>query len=424
MNNYSSLLKKIKDKKAKIGIIGLGYVGLPLAILFADNGFQATGFVRKSKKINDLNNGKSNLGGVDIDNDLKRVISEGKLSIKMTEGNALQDQEVLIVCVPTPMTEKKQPDLTDLKEVARVLSLLNLSNRLIINESTVAPFMTREVFGRLGGNYFLVCSPERVDPGNKTKTTKDIPKIIGGKDKESSILAKTLYSNIVKQSIIVSSIEVAEMTKMLENSYRAVNIALINDFAKLAGKCNIDILEVISAASTKWSFHAHYPSIGVGGHCVPKDPYYLLHLARKHKTPMKTLEYSLLTNEGMPEYLLSKLLKIYKKGMRILVYGITYKKNINDLRGSPAIIFCRLLKEKGIDFGVYDPFITMEDVGKMGFKYSPLEKVDVLVVGADHSSLEKDYLKTVDENTVIIDGRNYFKSKKGKSVLGVGRKLI
>ena len=214
------------------------------------------------------------------------------------------------------------------------------------------------------------------------------------------------------------------MTKMLENSYRAANIALINDFAKLAEKCNIDILEVINAASTKWSFHAHYPSIGVGGHCVPKDPYYLLHLAKKHKISMKTLEYSLLTNEGMPGHLLNKLLKIYKVGMKILIYGIAYKKDINDLRESPAIAFCGLLKEKGINFGVYDPFIAREDIERIGFRYSPLKEADILVVGTDHSSLGKDSLKIINKNTIIIDGRNYFKLKKGKSVLGIGRKLI
>lgn len=423
-DKYTSLLERIKNKGARVGIIGLGYVGLPLAILFAKQGIKITGFVRRAKQLNDLNNGKSNLGDVNIDNDLKEVVSGNKLTVKIIDDDTLGDQDVLIICVPTPMTEEKQPNVTDLKEVARRLSSIDLSGKLVINESTVAPFMTQEILGHLNGNYFLVCSPERVDPGNKIKTTKDIPKVIGGKDKWSSQLAKALYSNILSKTVEVGSIEAAEMTKMLENSYRAINIALINEFAKLAEKCNIDILDVIKAASTKWSFQAHYPSIGVGGHCIPKDPHYILDLAEKMGVSMRALENGLLTNEGMPKYLLVKFMANYRKGMETLIYGITYKKDINDIRDSPVIKFCHLLKEKSINFGVYDPFFTSEEIQKMGFNYSPLKKADILVVGTDHTSLEKDYLKIVDKDTVIIDGRNYFKLKKGKSVLGVGRNLI
>lgn len=424
MSDYSDLLKKIKTKKVKLGIIGLGYVGLPLAILFARKGLDVTGFVRNIERQSELNSGKGNLGDSDIDRDLKEVIGSGKLTLKVTESSALQQHDVLIICVPTPMTKEKKPDITDLKQVALRFSSLNLSGKLIINESTVAPFMTRKTLGGLNGDYFLVCSPERVDPGNKTKTTKDIPKVIGGKNKESAQLAKELYDHIVKKTVEVSSIEAAEMTKMLENSYRAVNIALINEFAKLSEKCDLDILEIIKASSTKWSFHAHYPGIGVGGHCIPKDPHYVLDLAKKRNISMDTLRNGLLVNEGMPDFLFDKFLKVYKKGMNILVYGIAYKKNINDLRESPAIRFCNLLKEENIDFCVYDPFIPEKDITKLGFKFSPLKKVDILVIGTDHDSLSKDYLKIVDNNTVIIDGRNYFSLKKGKMVLGIGRNFI
>lgn len=424
MESYKNLLEKIRNKKVKVGIIGLGYVGLPLAIIFAQKGFNVTGFVRKTKKLNDLNSGNGNLGDANIDHDLKKVISKGKLNIKMVEDDVLQDQEVLIICVPTPMTKEKQPDITDLKQVAARLSSIDISGKLIVNESSVAPFMTNETLGQLGSNYFLVCSPERVDPGNKTKTTKDIPKVIGGRDKESAHLAKTLYENILKRTVVVSSMEAAEMTKMLENSYRAINIALINEFAKLSEKCNIDILEVVNAASTKWSFQAHYPAIGVGGHCIPKDPHYILSLAEKSGVVMRALENGLLTNEGMPKYVFNKFSDIYKEGMSVLVYGIAYKKNINDLRDSPSIEFCELLKEKGVDFKVYDPFVTPDKIEELGFKYGPPQKVDILVVGTDHDNLGKDYLNIVGKNTVIIDGRNYFKSKKGHLVFGIGRKLV
>lgn len=424
MNSYSIILRKIDQKKANIGIIGLGYVGLPLAILFAQKGFTVTGFTKRKERVSELGSYKSNLGDPEIDETLKKVITCGKLRINLAEKNLLQNQDILIICVPTPMTPKKKPDTTALKEVARLLSLVNLSEKLIINESTVAPFMTRNFFGGFKGNYYLVCSPERVDPGNKSKTTKDIPKIIGGINDESANLAKRLYDFAITKTIIVSSLEAAEMTKMLENSYRAVNIALVNDFAKLAEKCSIDILEVINAAATKWSFQAHFPSIGVGGHCVPKDPYYLLDLAQKKKEKMGALKLSLKTNESMPKFLLEKLLNIYKKGMKILIYGISYKKDINDLRGSPALEFCNLMKKRKINFFVYDPYFSVSQIDKLGLRHSPVGTADILVIGTDHSSLDKDYEKIINDKTIVIDGRNYFHSKVGRAVLGIGRSFV
>lgn len=424
MRNYNILLQNLKTKKAKIGIIGLGYVGLPLAVIFAKKGFQVSGFVRRRKKIEDLQKGINYLQDTTIDKDLKNVTKKKQLLAGLIDDSELGKQDVLIICVPTPVTDKKEPDLEPFKEVARRLSKIDLSGKLIINESTVTPFMTRDILGVLPGDYFLAVSPERVDPGNKKRDTGNIPKVIGGIDEESLLLASTLYKIVLENGIVpVENLETAEMAKMLENTYRAVNIALINEFARLADACSIDILDVIKAAKTKWNFHAHYPGIGVGGHCIPVDPYYILQLAKNRGVSMDVTKLGLKENEKMPEYVLNKMLSHYKKGMSVLVYGITYKKNVNDLRESPVVHFCSLLKKKEIPFTVYDPLIPKKEIKKLGFTPGDLQKTDICIIGADHLALGKDYNKIITKNTVVVDGRNYFFTKKGKIVLGVGRTL-
>lgn len=421
---YNILLRKIQTKKSKIGVIGLGYVGLPLAMLFAKKGFLVTGFVRDKAKKDMLAIGKSYIKDENVLEDLQKVIENKKFTPKVTNISDLQKQDVFIICVQTPVFENKKPDLRDLQEVARQLSEVDLTGKLIINESTVAPYTTEEILD-FKSNYFLVCSPERVDPGNQKRTTEFIPKVIGGKDKESLELASTLYKEILKNDIVeVKSMEAAEMAKMLENSYRAVNIGLINEFTRLAEKCGIDMLDVINAAKTKWTFHPHYPSIGVGGHCIPVDPYYVLELAGKKNVSMKILLDGLLENEHMPEYILDKLLSVYKKRMKILIYGITYKKDVADLRESPVMLFGNLLKKKKIPFSVYDPFVSKEDIEKIGFTKGALKRTDVFVVGTGHSALAHDYKKAIDKNTIIIDGQNFFDKKIGKVVLGLGRNFL
>lgn len=419
------LLNKIKNKTVKIGIIGLGYVGLPLAVLLAEKGFFVTGFVRNPKKAESLKKGKSNLADTVLDKKLTAVLKSKNIQIAVTDKKILQQQEILIVCVPTPVTENKKPDLTDLIGVMKHLQELDLSEKLIINESTVAPFTTREILGSLPGTYFLVSSPERVDPGNTAKTVANIPKVIGGINEESTQLAKALYSQIIEEEVVtVNSLEAAEMAKILENTYRAVNIALINEFAQLAEKCNVDILEVIKAAKTKWSFHPHYPGIGVGGHCMPVDPYYLLELAEKRNVKMDVVLHALQVNGYMPQHMAQKIIDIYKKGMVVLIYGITYKKNINDMRESPVMDLCNILQKEKIPFHVYDPYISSEKLQSMGLKEGKVTKADILVVGTDHASLLQHAQDIIGDDTIIIDGRNFFTEKKGKKVLGVGRTLL
>ena len=422
---FDELLKKISVGKAKVGIVGLGYVGLPMALLFAKHNFPVTGFVRDNKKKEMLNTGKSYFFGPKIDKDLKQSIKKKNFRAVLTNTKDLSLQDVIIICVPTPVDKNKKPDLNDLMQVRDALKKVNLSGKLIINESTVAPFTTREILGNFKSQYFLACSPERVDPGNKSKTTDNIAKVVGAVDNESLKLAKELYSKVIKAEIVeVSSLESAEMAKMLENTYRAVNIALINEFVKLAEKLDIDILEVIHAAKSKWSFQPHYPSIGVGGHCIAVDPYYILELAKKKKIPMGIIKESLLENESMPEYVFDKVVSLYRNGMKILVYGLTYKKDVSDLRESPAITFCTLLRQKNIPFLVYDPLIDKEDIQKIGFKNGKLEKVDIFVVATAHNKLSQDYKKVIGNKTIVIDGQNFFDKKVGKGVFGVGRTFL
>ena len=329
------LLSKIKNKKAIVGVIGLGYVGLPLALAIIKQGYTVQGYVRSNESKKNILAGAKDI--VDNSEFLLKSIKNKKISISTTTTN-LEKCDIIIICIPTPVNKNKKPDLSSLKDVASKLASINLSQKLLINESTVAPFTTSKVFGKLPGEYFLVCSPERIDPGTN-KTVESIPKVIGAADKESLELGVKFYEQILEKKVVrVSSLEAAEMTKMLENTYRAVNIALINEFAKLADSVGIDMLDVITAASSKWSFSTHYPGIGVGGHCIPVDPYYILEFAKKKNISMDVIKTSLNENESIPLYVLQKIKAMYKSGMEVVIYGLTYKKNVADLRESPVIV--------------------------------------------------------------------------------------
>lgn len=425
MTEAQRLLQKIEKKTATIGIIGLGYVGLPLALLFAKKGFSVLGFTRNKAKADLLKKGKNQLADRVIDREFKGLIKKKRFTIIPLNRKDLERCDVLIICVPTPVDKDKKPDLSDLQNVGKTLGHIRLLGKLIINESTVAPFTTRDILGTFKSDYFLVASPERIDPGNKTKTTETIPKVVGGSNRESTRLAKTLYKMVINADIVeVASLEAAEMAKMLENTYRAVNIALIDEFAKLAEICGIDILDVINAAKTKWTFQAHYPGIGVGGHCIPVDPYYILSLARDRGSDMAVVAAGLSEINEMPRFVAEKVFRLYKKGMRVLVYGITYKKDVPDLRESPVVVFCRMLADYGINFTLYDPFVSPAVLEKIGMMPGKLAIADIFIVGTDHSVLTKDYTKAIGKNTIVIDGRNFFPTKVGRAVYGVGRTMV
>lgn len=422
--SISALALLIKSKKASIGVIGLGYVGLPLAVLFAKKGFRVTGFARDSKKIELLKSGISGIESVEV-RDLAELVKKEKLRISHIDSDEFELQDIYFVCVPTPVDEQKKPDLSAVRDVARRLSLVPLEGKLIINESTVAPGTTREEFGDFGGHYYLACSPERIDPGNRDKTVATIAKVVGGIDRESTKITEMLYRMALDAPVVtVSSPEAAEMVKMLENTYRAVNIALVNEFALLAEKNGLDILEVIEAAKTKWSFHPHYPSVGVGGHCIPVDPWYLVEYGKKKKLKLPLIVQGLKGNDAMTAHVAQKITSLYRKGMSVVMYGLTYKKNVKDIRESPSIRLAKLLKKRNVPFSVYDPLFTEEEIRRLGFVPAKTQRMDIVIIATDHDALKNDYKTFIGAKTIVIDGRNFFHKKVGKVVYGVGRTLL
>lgn len=422
MNNHQkTFLSNINSKLVKVGIIGVGYVGLPLAVLASQKGFTVYGFVRDDSKLASLKKGITDVDTVSK-KDLKESLHTKKFIPKKLSPKALSEVDIIIVCVPTPITHSKKPDLSAISEVRDILKKVDLKNKLIINESTVAPGTTEELFGSLTKYGYVASSPERVDPGNKEKIVENISKVVGGKDEASLAIASAFYTAILNAPIVaVSSMATAEMTKMLENTYRAVNIALVNEIAIFSEALGIDVVEVIRAASSKWSFHPHYPGIGVGGHCIPVDPYYIVDLAVKHKTPLGVVSAALKRNEMMPTLVLKKLLAWYKPGMSVLLYGLTYKKDIGDIRESPSLVFCNLLKMHNIPFRVYDPYVSDEVLKKLSLQKGKKEQVDIFVIGTDHTLLSEDKKYFISHSTVVVDGRNALMKKFGSRVIGIGR---
>lgn len=422
--SMQKLLSKIYLKRASIGVIGLGYVGLPLAVLAAKKGFRVTGFVRNERKIEQLKQGISSIESVNK-RELKKVIKNSALTIAQLNSPELDKQDIYFICVPTPVDEEKNPDLTPIHDVSIRLARIKLDGKLIINESTVAPGTTREEFGHFEGKYFLAFSPERIDPGNTEKSVATITKVVGGIDKESSFLTQKMYSTIlVASTVAVSSPEAAETVKMLENTYRAVNIGLINEFALLAEKNGLDILEIIEAAKTKWSYQAHYPSLGVGGHCIPVDPWYLVEYGKKKSVDLPIIIHGLKENDSMAKHIADKIMSLYKSGMKVLIYGVTYKKNVKDLRESPVIRLARILKNQDLPFVMYDPLMNTEEIKDLGFVPGDMKKVDMFIVGSDHDLLKKEFKKFISPQTIVIDGKNFFHKKVGRVVHGIGRTLI
>lgn len=434
MKFFNQLLEKIKNKKAKIGIIGQGYVGLPLAVCFAKNGFRVTGLDVDKKKVEAINQGKNYLLEMGIDKDFKKVTKLGFLKATWNIIFGCKQQDVIIICVPTPIDDNYKPDITLLKEAAKNIGLSQPLGKLIVNESTVAPSTTASIVGGIiqkesdlqpGKDFFLGCSPERINPGDLAHQVENTSKVIAGLGKKDLILVEALYQSTIKAKLIkVSNLAAAETVKLLENSYRAVNIALINELAKFCQKFDMDVLEIIEAAKSKWTFQAHYPGVGVGGHCIPVDPYYLLDMAKKEGVKMPMLEKALVENESMPDFVAEYVTNNYRPGNKVLVYGLSYKPGVKDARESPAIVLCQILKRRKIKFEVYDPFYNAKEIEKFDLKpCRRLTKVDLLVVTTDHQQLKKDAKQIIGPKTIIIDGRNFFKKKIGKMVIGVGRKL-
>jgi UDP-N-acetyl-D-glucosamine dehydrogenase len=425
----SEINERIENKSARVGVIGLGYVGLPLAVEFGQAGFDVVGFEVDEAKSDSINAGRSYIGDVPSSS-IKHLIDAGKLH-GTTDFSLLAKCDAIIICVPTPLRKTKEPDISYILAAAEEVKASLRRGQVIVLESTTYPGTTDEVLLpmfeetglKLDEDFLLAFSPERVDPGNPQFQTHNIPKVVGGCTENSTEVATHLYSQIVKDVHSVSSARVAEAAKLLENTFRAVNIGMANEMARLCYALSIDTWEVIRAAATKpFGFMPFYPGPGIGGHCIPLDPHYLSWKARQHGFDSRFIGLAEEVNSRMPEHvvrLVADGLNDAKKalnGSRILLLGVAYKKDINDVRESPALSIIDLLRAKGADVTYHDPFVSevrFDDAHTMG-KAQPLQSVDLtddelqtsdcIVIVTDHSQI--DYGRVTELAPLVVDTRN------------------
>ena len=366
------LMQKIKERKALVVVIGLGYVGLPLAVEKAKAGYKTIGFDIQDAKVKMVNEGHNYIGDV-VDSELEDIVRKGLLSAT-SDFSIVKDADFIAICVPTPLDEYQQPDISYVKNSAIEVSKHLKNGSIVVLESTTYPGTTEELLLpileegsglKCGQDFFLAFSPERVDPGNLIYKTKNTPKVVGGVGKDSTEIAAAMYRSVLQGEVFeVSSPKVAEMEKILENTYRNINIGLINEMAIICHKMGINVWEVIDAAKTKpYGFQAFYPGPGLGGHCIPLDPYYLTWKAREYDYHTKLIETSGIINDSMPEYVVercSRILNRFKKplnGSKILILGVAYKQDIDDYRESPALRVIDNLEREGCIVDYYDPYI-------------------------------------------------------------------
>ncbi|MBR8835667.1 MAG: nucleotide sugar dehydrogenase [Stigonema ocellatum SAG 48.90 = DSM 106950] len=429
------LKEKIENKQAKIGIVGLGYVGLPILVAFAKKGFSAVGFDIDEYKINQIKKGESYIKHIPSEN-LKNELID--VTPDMTR---LGEVDVIIICVPTPLNVHREPDLTYVVETAYAIARSLRTGQLVVLESTTYPGTTQEVMlpilsktGLIVGEEFsLGYSPEREDPANENFSFVNVPKVVGGITPRCLEVVQTLYNQIIIKTIPVSSTQTAEATKILENIYRAVNIALVNELKILFQKMDIDIWEVIEAAKTKpFGFHAFYPGPGWGGHCIPIDPFYLTWKAREYDVSLKFIELAGEVNNLMPNYVIDKLTfslndrgKSLKKS-RVLILGVAYKKNVDDQRESPSLKIIQILKQHGVEVEYHDPYAPTcsnhRHYPDINLKSIPLTKevlqtFDAVMILTDHDNV--DYNLVAENSSLIIDTRNVLASKGLKTVVTV-----
>ena len=432
------LLEKIEKREITVGVVGLGYVGLPLAVEKARAGFKTIGFDVQVEKVNLVNAGHNYIGDV-IDDDLKELVEEGKLSAT-TDFSFVKDVDFIAICVPTPLDLHQQPDISYVKNSTIEIAKYLTKNTMVVLESTTYPGTTEELIKPLlekgsglkcGEDFYLGFSPERVDPGNAVYKTKNTPKVVGAIGKDATEVIAAMYRTVLEGDVHeVSSPAIAEMEKILENTYRNVNIGLINELAMLCNKMNINLWEVVDAAKTKpYGFQAFYPGPGLGGHCIPLDPYYLSWKAREYGFHTSMIESSMMINDKMPEYCVeraSKILNRFKKslnGSRILILGVAYKQDIDDYRESPAIRVIEELEPTGAEVDYYDPYISSyreKGVVKDGLKEISEEIIasyDLVMVTAAHSNV--DYAMVQRSAKAIFDTKNVMESIKTRDNIEV-----
>jgi UDP-N-acetyl-D-glucosamine dehydrogenase len=422
---FETLLSRIQAKTARVGIIGLGYVGLPLARAFSAKGISVLGFDIDADKVTSLWEGKSYLGHIP-DTVIREMLDHGFEATAHFER--LDEPDAILICVPTPLTEAREPDLSFITRSVRAVASCLRSGQLIVLESTTYPGTTREVVLPIleenglqaGRDFFLAFSPEREDPGNANYSAPTIPKVVGGLEPRSLELAATLYGHAMVRVVRVSSPEVAEACKILENTYRAVNIALVNELKVLYDRMNIDVWEVIEAAKTKpFGFQAFYPGPGLGGHCIPIDPFYLTWVARKYGLTTRFIELAGEINTNMPAYVVHRVADALNdkgkaiKGSKITLLGMAYKKDVDDSRESPGLELMELLRHKGAIVQYNDPHIPRLpktrrhphlDMASQELTPEYLQSQDCVVIVTDHTAY--DWSRIVQHAPLVVDTRN------------------
>ena len=434
MGIKENLLNKIEKKEITVGVVGLGYVGLPLAVEKAKAGFKTIGFDVQDEKVKMVNEGHNYIGDV-VDNDLKEIVKNGMLKAT-SDFSFIKDVDFIAICVPTPLDEHQQPDISYVENSAKEISKYLSKETMVVLESTTYPGTTEELIKpilekgsglKCGQDFYLGFSPERVDPGNTVYKTKNTPKVVGAIGKDATEVIAKMYRTVLGADIHeVSSPAVAEMEKILENTYRNINIGLVNELAMLCEKMGISLWEVVDAAKTKpYGFQPFYPGPGLGGHCIPLDPYYLDWKAREYGFHTSLIQASGIINDRMPEYCVERASKIlsskFKKAMngaKVLVLGVAYKNDIDDYRESPALKVIEELQKEGAEVEFYDPWISKYKY--KGEIHEGLEKIDeetvknadIVIFTAAHSNFDYDMISK--NAKVIFDTRNAMKNVKNR----------
>tara|TARA_Y100000588_G_scaffold389744_1_gene493341 strand:- start:204 stop:1499 length:1296 start_codon:yes stop_codon:yes gene_type:complete len=427
-----SLLNKIRNREASVAVIGLGYVGFPLAVEFAKTGFRTIALDIDIDKVHSIQNGQIDIIGADV-NDLQEVLKTGNL-IPTTDFSELAKVDTISICVPTPLSKTHDPDLSFIVSAVDEISKYLHPDHLVVLESTTYPGTVEEVVKpkleadglRAGQDFFLAFSPERVDPGNFQWVTRNIPKVVGGVDERSTEVAKILYEQIVETVVPVSSATVAETVKLFENTFRAVNIGLVNELALMCSALGVNVWEVIDAAKTKpFGFMPFYPGPGLGGHCIPIDPFYLSWKARQSGFESRFIELAGAVNAAMPGHVVKRVAEALTsqgkslRGANVHLFGLSYKANVGDTRESPAVDIALLLHDQGAVISYSDPFVTNIDQG--GLKLTATEPdvalsdgIDCVVITTAHDDFN--YSDLVKCKAVIVDTRNALKDFQGDRI--------
>lgn len=431
------LLKKIQNKDIKVGVVGLGYVGLPLAVEKAKAGFKTIGFDIQKKKVDMVNEGVNYIGDV-VDDDLKKIVGEGMLQAT-SDFSFVKNVDFIAICVPTPLDKHQQPDISYVRSSTEEIAKYMTKGTMVVLESTTYPGTTEELLKpilessglKCGEDFYLGFSPERVDPGNKQFKTKNTPKVVGAIGDDAREVIAAMYRAVLEGDVHeVSSPAVAEMEKILENTYRNINIGLANEMVMLCNKMGIDYWEVVDAAKTKpYGFQAFYPGPGLGGHCIPLDPYYLSWKAREYEFHTSMIENSMMVNDKMPEYCVERAMAILNRqkkalnGSKVLVLGVAYKNDIDDYRESPAIRVIEKLKAAGAKTKFYDPWIAeYKDNGQVfkgidGIDAKIISDYDLIVITAAHTNVDYDMIQK--NAQAIFDTRNAMKDIENRENIEV-----